>query len=155
MEQEHQTIDHNPTEGEMTAMDRAVSSSGDSSSGGEPNFQQLMAVSPTLAPLGGWLACLRKPAISVEYNLTKRHIPDLDTDGGGSATSPASGQTADQKAGQEAGQEAGQGAGKNSDVMRLGGHFTIRYFDFALGILGLALAGCLTRGCGCLKRLMS
>ena len=102
-----------------------------------PDFDRLMAASPKLAPLGGWLKCLRKPAISVEYNLTKRHIPDLDTDDGtnASANSPKT-------------------KGKNSDTMGLNGHFTIRYFDFALGILGLAIAGCVSRGCCALKRLM-
>ena len=135
MEQEHQTIDQNPAEENPTATAGAASSTGAATSGREPNFQQLMAASPTRSPLAGWLKCLRKPAISVEYSFQKRHVPDLDTDrgaassGGGTAT-----------------------PGKNADTMGVGGSFTIRYFDFALGILGLAIVGCMTRGCRCLGR---
>ena len=135
MDQEYQNI-HQSTSAEAA------------SGGGESDFQRLMAASPTLSPLAGWLKCLRKPAISVEYNLTKRHIPDLDVDGGaGSMMRGSSGGTAEGEA-----SEGEAAAGKNSDTMGLGGSFTIRYFDFALGILGLAIVGCLGKGCRCLGR---
>lgn len=145
MDQEYQNI-HQSTSAEAA------------SGGGESDFQRLMAASPTLSPLAGWLKCLRKPAISVEYNLTKRHIPDLDADGGagsaqnGPAGSANGGTNGGASGAQALGATAGSAAGKNSDTMGLGGSFTIRYFDFALGILGLAIVGCLGKGCRCLGR---
>lgn len=145
MDQEYQNI-HQSTSAEAA------------SGGGESDFQRLMAASPTLSPLAGWLKCLRKPAISVEYNLTKRHIPDLDVDGGagsmmrGSNGGTAEGGASEGEASEGEASEGAAAAGKNSDTMGLGGSFTIRYFDFALGILGLAIVGCLGKGCRCLGR---
>ena len=108
-----------------------------STDGGDQTFERLMAESPTLSPFCGWLKCLRKPALSMEYSIQKRHVPDLDTDSGTSGQSAPKAQK-----------------GQNSDTMGLSGSFTIRYFDFALGVLGLAIAGCFMKGCGCLKRKM-
>ena len=115
------------------------STSADSSDGGKsPTMEQLMQKSPTLSPLCGWLKCLRKPALSMQYSIRKRHVPDLDTDTGGQGQSPSP--SAQQ--------------GKNSDTMDVTGGFTIRYFDFALGVLGLMAAGILVKG-GCfLKKKM-
>lgn len=116
-------------------------------SGEQENFARLMESSAMLSPFAGWLKCLRKPAISVEYNLKKRHVPDLDQDGG---QSKQSGQGTQNGSGKDR-----QGScGKNSDVMGVSGSFTIRYFDFALGILGLAIVKCMAKGCRCLGRWM-
>ncbi len=103
-----------------------------------PTMEQLMQKSPTLSPLCGWLKCLRAPALSMQYSIQKRHVPDLDNETGEQGQSPS---PSAQK-------------GKNSDTMDVTGGFTIRYFDFALGVLGLMVAGCLFKGCLCLKRHM-
>ena len=117
--------------------------------GGESqSFDQLMAASPTLSPLASGLKCLRKPAISVEYSLQKRHVPDLDKD------NKKGGHTASGTQNTTSGSAESAQSGKNSDVMDVTGSFTIRYFDFALGILGMAIASCMAKGCGCLKRKM-
>lgn len=107
-------------------------------SGQSPTFDQLMQKSPTLSPFCGWLKCLRAPALSMQYSIRKRHIPDLDNDTGeqGQATSPSV-----QK-------------GKNSDIMDVTGDFTIRYFDLMAGAVGLLLLGCIWKGCCRLKRVM-
>ena len=151
MKQEYQNI-HQSTSAEEPA--------GAASGGGGADFQQLMAASPTLSPLAGWLKCLRKPAISVEYSFKKRHVPDLDQD---CSASGQGGQASSDKSlnAEESGQtvsasqspsKSGVSCGQNSDVMGMGGSFTIRYFDFALGILGLAIVKCVTRGCRCIGR---
>ena len=60
------------------------SPSADSSDDGKsPTMEQLMQGSPALSPLCGWLKCLRKPALSMQYSIQKRHIPDLDTEDSG------------------------------------------------------------------------
>ncbi len=110
---------------------------------GEQNFDQLMARSPKLSPFAGWLKCLRKPALSMEYSFQKRHVPDLDNDVQGA-----------NKPNGQGNQGSTHPSGQNSDTMSVRGGFTIRYFDFALGVVGLAIAGCLMKGCGCLKRKM-
>jgi hypothetical protein len=113
------------------------SPSADSSDGGKsPTMEQLMQKSPALSPLCGWLKCLRKPALSMQYSIQKRHIPDLDTEDSG------------QKATTKQEQSAPAAKGQTSDVMDVTGGFTIRYFDFTLGILGLMVAGILVKG-GC------
>ena len=133
MEQEKQKANTANEQNTNTQSSAAQSAETD----GEQTFDRLMAESPTLSPFCGWLKCLRKPALSMEYSIQKRHVPDLDTD------SSMSGQSAPKAK-----------KGQNSDTMGLSGSFTIRYFDFALGVLGLAIAGCLVKGCGCLKRKM-
>jgi hypothetical protein len=79
-----------------------------------------------------WMKCLRKPAISLQYTLEKRHIPDMDDD--------PTGQT--------------QIKGSNSDTMSVSGGFTIRYLDLAAGAMALLLAGCMIKAMCCVKRLM-
>lgn len=135
MEQENQNQNQTASAEQKTADTRAT---GNTTDAGNPNFDQLMAQSPKLSPFCGWLKCLRKPALSMEYSLQKRHVPDLDADSGqtSSASTPCC------------------SCGQNSDTMGINGSFTIRYFDFALGIVGLAIAGCLVKGCCLLKRKM-
>ena len=74
--------------------------------------------------LGEWMKCMRKPALSVQYTLDKRHIPDMDDD--------------------STGQKPVKGA--NEDTMSVSGGFTIRYFDLAAGGMLLLLAGCMLKG---------
>ena len=135
-----------PSADTNTSTNANQSPSADGSDGGKsPTMEQLMQGSPTLSPLCGWLKCLRKPALSMQYSIQKRHIPDLDT-----RDTRDSGQKATTK--QE--QSAPAAKGQTSDVMDVTGGFTIRYFDFALGILGLMVAGILVKG-GCfLKKKM-
>ena len=134
MEQEKQKANTANEQNTNTQSSAAQSAETD----GERTFDRLMAESPTLSPFCGWLKCLRKPALSMEYSLQKRHVPDLDADSGqtSSASTPCC------------------SCGQNSDTMGINGSFTIRYFDFALGIVGLAIAGCLVKGCCLLKRKM-
>ena len=126
-----------PSADTNTSTNANQSPSADGSDGGKsPTMEQLMQKSPALSPLCGWLKCLRKPALSMQYSIQKRHVPDLDTDTGG------------QKATTKQEQSTPAAKGQTSDVMDVMGGFTIRYFDFALGILGLMVAGILVKG-GC------
>lgn len=72
-----------------------------------------------------WLGCLRTSGVSLSYSVEKRHIPDVNSDG--RAESPPA-------------------HGQNRDTMTLGGELKVRYFDLALGIVGLLLAGCALKG---------
>ena len=92
----------------------------------------LMEQSEKTCVLGQWMKCLRKPALSMQYTLEKRHIPDMDND--------PTGQTA--------------GKGSNSDTMSVTGGFTIRYFDLAAGAMTLLLAGCMIKALCCVKKMM-
>jgi hypothetical protein len=157
MEQENQSTQKTETERAQTtsASNQSADAAADTNMNpnantneSEQSFDQLMQGSSMLSPLAGWLKCLRKPALSVEYSLQKRHVPDLDREGGQNKKS--GGNTS---AG-TASSDSPAPRGKNSDVMGVNGSFTIRYFDFALGIMGLAIAGFLTKGCCCLKRKM-
>jgi len=158
MEQENQTINSTDLGGDRPMQDNVPSQTNNAPDAAAQNFDQLMAASPVLSPLAGWLKCLRKPAISVEYSFKKRHVPDLDRDcpksgQSGSPNAAVGGQSIPDGQGVQGGQGSPSGAcGQNSDVMGAGGSFTIRYFDFALGILGLAIVRCMTRGCRCLAR---
>ena len=122
----------------------SVTSAGGTSAG--DSFDELMQQSPRLCPLSGWLKCLRKPALSLQYSLQKRHIPDLDAEAGRGA---ASGQKSPSGGGDSA-----SAKGQNSDTMDVTGGFTIRYLDLALGVMGLTLLWCVWKGHCCLKRLM-
>ena len=82
--------------------------------------------------LGQWMKCLRKPALSMQYTLEKRHIPDMDDD--------PTGQT--------------RVKGSNSDTMSVTGGFTIRYFDLAAGAMTLLLAGCMIKALCCMRKMM-
>ena len=139
-----------PSADTNTSTNANQSLSADSSDGGKsPTMEQLMQKSPALSPLCGWLKCLRKPALSMQYSIQKRHIPDLDTDTGGQSSgnnSPSAQNPPSAQGGQSPSPSAKKG--QNSDTMSLSGGFTIRYFDFALGILGLMVAGILVKG-GC------
>ena len=101
-------------------------------SNGADDMLCLMEQSEKTCALGQWMKCLRKPALSMQYTLEKRHIPDMDND--------PTGQTA--------------GKGSNSDTMSVTGGFTIRYFDLAAGAMTLLLAGCMIKALCCVKKMM-
>lgn len=115
--------------------------------GCKADMTTLMERCPITACMAPWIKCMRTPAISVKYTMSKQHIPDLDAQGGGLAATHPDG-------GREGG-ACGDGcsctpAGKTqngavgaTDIMTCRGGFTIRYFDLAMGAMGLLLAGCL------------
>lgn len=99
---------------------------------GADDMLKLMEKNPRVCGLGGWMKCLRKPALSLQYTVDKRHVPDMDSDPTGQAEVP----------------------GANSDTMTVKGGFTIRYFDFAAGVLTLLVLGCISKSCLCIRRLL-
>ena len=99
---------------------------------GADDMLKLMGENQKTCVLGQWMKCLRKPALSMQYTLEKRHIPDMDND--------PTGQTA--------------GKGSNSDTMSVTGGFTIRYFDLAAGAMTLLLAGCMIKALCCMRKMM-
>ena len=116
--------------------DKATSSAAPSTpaapTNGADDMLCLMEQSEKTCVLGQWMKCLRKPALSMQYTLEKRHIPDMDND--------PTGQTA--------------GKGSNSDTMSVTGGFTIRYFDLAAGAMTLLLAGCMIKALCCMRKMM-
>lgn len=99
---------------------------------GADDMLTLMEQSEKTCGLGQWMKCLRKPALSMQYTVDKRHIPDMDDD--------PTGQT--------------QVKGSNSDTVSVKGGFTIRYFDFAAGAFTLLVAGCMIKALCCVKKMM-
>lgn len=99
---------------------------------------------PLPEPLKAWLTDVRKPALSLQYRIDKRHVPDLNAEATTTQAVPQS--SADSTV------ASASPSGKNSDLMTVTGDFTIRYFDLCAGMLGLLLAGCLLRGCCRLTR---
>ena len=99
---------------------------------GADDMLVLMEQSEKTCGLGQWMKCLRKPALSMQYTVDKRHIPDMDDD--------PTGQT--------------QVKGSNSDTVSVKGGFTIRYFDFAAGAFTLLVAGCMMKALCCVKKMM-
>lgn len=99
---------------------------------GADDMLKLMEQNPKTCGLGQWMKCLRKPALSLQYTIDKKHIPDMDDDPAGKT----------------------EIKGSNSDTMSVKGGFTIRYFDFAAGVLTLMIAGCILKGCCCIKKMM-
>ena len=84
----------------------------------------LMGQNRRTCVLGQWMKCMRKPALSMQYTLDKRHVPDMDDDTTGQM--PVK--------------------GSNQDAVSVTGGFTIRYFDLAAGTLLLLIAGCMMKG---------
>ena len=128
-----------------------------------PTMQSVVAQLPLPKAFKNWMVCIRKPAISLQSSINKRHIPDLDTEPQAGATAsenpasapaPSSAPAADSSAAGDSAADTAASAtppatkGKNTDLMTLSGGLTIRYFDLGVGVLGLLLAGCLLRG-GC------
>ena len=92
----------------------------------------LMGQSQKTCALGQWMKCMRKPALSMQYTLEKKHIPDMDDD--------------------PAGQTPVKGA--NADTVSVTGGFTIRYFDLAAGAMLLLVAGCMVKAMCCVRRMI-
>ena len=134
MDQENKQPSADTHTANNTDTSTTTGTSASTASGSAPTMTQLMEQSPRLSPLCGWIRCLRGPALSMQYSIQKRHVPDLNAD------------IAQQSSGTPA------TAGQNSDTMDMTGGFTIRYFDFALGILGLTVVGCLLKCCSRLKK---
>ena len=99
---------------------------------GADDMLKLMGENQKTCGLGQWMKCLRKPALSMQYTVEKRHIPDMDDDPTGQM----------------------QVKGSNSDTISVKGGFTIRYFDFAAGAFTLLLAGCVMKALCCVKKIM-
>lgn len=130
---------NNPTNtngADQTATDtRSANPSGNTAqapTNGADDMLKLMEGNAKTRGLGQWMKCLRKPALSMQYTVEKRHIPDMDDD--------PTGQTPVK--------------GSNSDTMSVRGGFTIRYFDFAAGAFTLLIAGCVMRALCCVKKMM-
>ena len=121
----------NATDTETTANSQADTATQTPTNGAD-DMLCLMEKSEKTCALGQWMKCLRKPALSMQYTLEKRHIPDMDND--------PTGQTA--------------GKGSNSDTMSVTGGFTIRYFDLAAGAMTLLLAGCMIKALCCMRKMM-
>ena len=99
---------------------------------GADDMLKLMGENQKTCGLGQWMKCLRKPALSMQYTVEKRHIPDMDDD--------PTGQT--------------EVKGSNSDAVSVKGGFTIRYFDFAAGAFTLLVAGCMMKALCCVRKMM-
>ena len=99
---------------------------------GADDMLGLMGQNQHTCVLGQWMKCMRKPALSMQYTLSKKHIPDMDDD-------PA-GQTPVK--------------GSNSDAMSVSGGFTIRYFDLAAGAMLLLVAGCMIKAMCCVRKML-
>ena len=116
--------------------DKATSSAAPSTpvapTNGADDMLCLMGQSQKTCALGQWMKCMRKPALSMQYTLEKKHVPDMDDD-------PA-GQTPVK--------------GSNSDAMSVSGGFTIRYFDLAAGAMLLLMAGCMVKAMCCVRKML-
>ena len=112
-------------------------------SNGAEDMLCLMEQNQKTCMLGQWMRCMRKPALSVQYTLEKRHIPDMDNDPAGKIAGQASG-----------GKSGAGGKGSNADTVSVTGGFTIRYFDLAAGAMTLLLAGCMIKALCCVRKLM-
>ncbi len=121
----------NATDTETTANSQADTATQTPTNGAD-DMLCLMEQSGKTCGLGQWMKCLRKPALSMQYTVDKRHIPDMDDD--------PTGQT--------------QVKGSNSDTVSVKGGFTIRYFDFAAGAFTLLVAGCMIKALCCVKKMM-
>ena len=119
------------TDTETTANSQADTATQTPTNGAD-DMLALMEQSEKTCGLGQWMKCLRKPALSMQYTVEKRHIPDMDDD--------PTGQT--------------QVKGSNSDTVSVKGGFTIRYFDFAAGAFTLLVAGCVLKALCCVKKMM-
>ena len=147
-----------------------------------PTMQTVMEQLPLPRALKDWLVCVRKPAISLQYRIDKRHVPDLDAEPKTASDSETAGKTghtsfpaaaeptsspsdtaaeprgstaessADGGTSAKAAPASAAKGGQNTDLMTLSGGFTIRYFDLAVGMLGILMATCLFRGCCWIKR---
>ena len=114
------------------AANSTANSTANGATNGADDMLCLMGQSQKTCALGQWMRCMRKPALSMQYSLTKKHVPDMDDD--------------------PAGQTPVKGA--NSDTATLSGGFTIRYFDLAAGAMLMLVAGCMVKAMCCMRKMM-
>ena len=110
----------------------ATPSNGAAPTNGADDMLCLMGQNQRTCLLGQWMKCMRKPALSMQYTLTKKHIPDMDDD--------------------PTGQTPVKGA--NADTVSVTGGFTIRYFDLAAGAMLMLAAGCAIKAMCCVRKMM-
>ena len=110
----------------------ATDNTANGATNGAEDMLCLMEQSQRTCLLGQWMRCMRKPALSMQYTLTKKHIPDMDDD--------PSGQTLVK--------------GANADTVSVTGGFTIRYFDLAAGAMLMLAAGCAIKAMCCVRKMM-
>ena len=135
-------------QGQKQSVNQAKSSGGQTPSA--PAAMDVLKKTPVPPVLCDWLVCMRKPALSMQYSVQKRHVPDLDAEAAQGGTTRA--QEDSNGAQAKAGAVPSGAAGVNSDTMGVKGDFTIRYFDLAAGVLALTAVGCLIKTCCFLKR---
>ena len=124
MDQNTNNNDNGTTTASATPAADATPNGGTAPSTGADDMLCLMGQSQKTCALGQWMKCMRKPALSMQYTLDKRHIPDMDDDTTGQI--PVK--------------------GSNQDTVSVTGGFTIRYFDLAAGAMLLLVAGCMMKG---------
>lgn len=137
------------------------SSSGSSSfsaSTAAQKCEDLLAQCPVTTKVAPWIKCLRTPAISLSYSLSKQHVPDIANAPSASGNTQGNGQNGGQNSfsgsgqnGSGSGSQSGSGCtcqgenGVNSDTMQCQGQCTIRYFDLLMGAVSLMALGALWR----------
>ena len=132
MNQNTNNNDNGTTAASATPAAGAAPNGGTAPSTGADDMLCLMGQSQKTCALGQWMKCMRKPALSMQYTLEKKHVPDMDDDPAGQTTVK----------------------GANSDTATLSGGFTIRYFDLAAGAMLMLLAGCMVKAMGCVRKMM-
>ena len=132
MDQNTNNNDNGTTAASATPAAGAAPNGGTAPSTGADDMLCLMGQSQKTCALGQWMKCMRKPALSMQYTLEKKHIPDMDDD--------------------SAGQTPVKGA--NADTVSVTGGFTIRYFDLAAGAMLLLAAGCMVKAMCCVRRMI-
>ena len=132
MDQNTNNNDNGTTVASATPAAGAAPNGGTATSTGADDMLCLMGQSQKTCALGQWMKCMRKPALSMQYTLEKKHVPDMDGD--------------------SAGQTPVKGA--NADTVSVTGGFTIRYFDLAAGAMLLLAAGCAVKAMCCVRRMI-
>ncbi len=147
------TQNHNPSS-------ESSASESDTQTKCPPTMAELLEQSPVPSCVCNWIACMRKAGISLTYSLEKKHIADMNHP---QASEPSSSDNStDARAGSQSGAQhkPRAGASPNSavpqeantpvgsiDAMTVSGTCRIRYFDLALGALGILSACCLIKCC--------
>ncbi len=125
-----------------------------------PTMAELMQRAPIPGTLCDWVACMRKAGISLTYSLKKEHIPDMNaaptgmaapTTSGGRSAGQSDGQASGNAGGTCTGRSGGQAPVGSVDNMSASGTCRIRYFDLALGAMGIFAACMLVKCCCCMK----
>ena len=132
MDQNTNNNDNGTTVASATPAAGAAPNGGTAPTNGADDMLCLMGQNQRTCLLGQWMKCMRKPALSMQYTLEKKHVPDMDDD--------------------PAGQTPVKGA--NADTVSVTGGFTIRYFDLAAGAMLLLAAGCMVKAMCCVRKML-